>query len=160
MTTYMSSSDVKVALTLLSRWDGLCVVCGEPFRSILAVTRDHLVPRSRGGKGRSLHDNIAPCHFRCNQVKGHGSLLVAARRVAQRKLELGPVHFLQWLNSRVPGRRLMPDASSLSDLPAFYRRLALCNLRPSHRRIRACSRREPRSVPSSAGASCPAASPE
>lgn len=34
-----------------------------------AYTRDHMIPRSRGGKG--LRGNTVPCCRRCNQRKGN-----------------------------------------------------------------------------------------
>ncbi len=42
-----------------------CVFCGSPNR----ITRDHIIPLSRGGKGRK--NNIQPLCHSCNQKKGN-----------------------------------------------------------------------------------------
>lgn len=51
--------------------DGVpCHWCGEPMQNRdphLRPTRDHVIPRSRGGGGR---ENIVFACFDCNQLKG------------------------------------------------------------------------------------------
>jgi hypothetical protein len=111
---YMSPGDIQSVLSLLTRWEGLCIVCGEPFTSLLSVTRDHIVPKSLGGKGHTVHDNVAPCHFRCNQLKGNESLLVAVRLVEERRRTWDETKFKQWLNAKVPRRSV--DSSLSPDL--------------------------------------------
>ena len=54
---------------LLFRRDrNICLYCGEQF-SVEKLTRDHIVPRSRGGK-ESWTNQVAACR-RCNQRKGN-----------------------------------------------------------------------------------------
>ncbi|MCA9690575.1 MAG: HNH endonuclease [Myxococcales bacterium] len=56
------------------RWNvrPLCTYCGSHLgRS--GVTRDHVIPASRGGK--SNHDNLVPACAPCNRAKADHSLL-------------------------------------------------------------------------------------
>lgn len=46
----------------------LCMYCGEPFGE-RELTRDHIVPRSRGG--HDLWNNVVSACRRCNQRKGN-----------------------------------------------------------------------------------------
>ncbi|MEC8374816.1 MAG: HNH endonuclease [Pseudomonadota bacterium] len=60
----------KVALTnryLFRRDSYLCMYCGQKF-SPKRLTRDHIVPRSRGGK--DSWTNVATACQRCNHAKG------------------------------------------------------------------------------------------
>jgi len=60
----------KVALTnryLFRRDDCLCLYCGNRFAPAV-LTRDHIVPRSRGG--RDSWTNVASACQRCNHAKG------------------------------------------------------------------------------------------
>lgn len=56
---------------LFARDKGRCHLCGRPVRRGEG-TRDHLVPRSRGGKNGKL--NIRLAHFSCNQERGNAEL--------------------------------------------------------------------------------------
>ncbi len=47
---------------------GLCHFCGQKFAPA-ALTMDHLVPMSRGGK--STKSNLVPACKSCNQTKEH-----------------------------------------------------------------------------------------
>ena len=60
----------KVALTnryLFRRDNYLCLYCGHQFSPSL-LTRDHIIPRSRGGKDNWT--NVATACSRCNHAKG------------------------------------------------------------------------------------------
>ncbi|GGW87748.1 HNH endonuclease [Alteromonas halophila] len=60
----------KIALTnryLFRRDNYLCLYCGQQFRPSL-LTRDHIIPRSRGGKDNWT--NVATACSRCNHAKG------------------------------------------------------------------------------------------
>ena len=46
-----------------------CVWCGRPFAPLVPPTRDHLVPRARGGP--SWLENEVPACRRCNAERGH-----------------------------------------------------------------------------------------
>lgn len=52
---------------LFGRDRNLCLYCGKPFADA-ALTRDHVVPRSRGGSDR--WDNVVAACRRCNHRKG------------------------------------------------------------------------------------------
>jgi len=54
--------------TLFRRDLHTCMYCGECFKSS-ELTRDHIVPRSRGGKDRWT--NVTTACKRCNQRKGN-----------------------------------------------------------------------------------------
>ncbi len=49
------------------RQQGLCAICGQ-WRAPVEMTRDHIVPRSRGGD--SDWQNIRLCCRECNETKG------------------------------------------------------------------------------------------
>jgi len=51
--------------------DGHCAYCGDPITK-KDTTRDHVIPRSRGGCGKE--DNIKPACRRCNTLKADKSL--------------------------------------------------------------------------------------
>ena len=60
----------KIALTnryLFRRDNYLCLYCGQRFSPVL-LTRDHIIPRSRGGK--DTWTNVASSCQRCNHAKG------------------------------------------------------------------------------------------
>jgi len=76
---------------LLLRWDGLCVICGNPFPNKDSVTKEHLVPRCLGGRGNS--DNIAPSHFMCNQARGDLSLREAVVLIELKRKQMGEEEF-------------------------------------------------------------------
>lgn len=60
----------KVALTnryLFRRDNSLCLYCGQTF-SPSVLTRDHILPRSRGGQ--DCWTNVATSCQRCNHAKG------------------------------------------------------------------------------------------
>jgi 5-methylcytosine-specific restriction endonuclease McrA len=92
--------------TLLRNWDGLCILCGEPFDNMESITREHLVLHSKGGRGSS---NLAPSHFACNQVRGDLPLVEAMILVRAKKQRLGK-DFKRWCNKSVPNRRPIKKA--------------------------------------------------
>ncbi|MCB1810387.1 MAG: HNH endonuclease, partial [Candidatus Competibacteraceae bacterium] len=61
----------------------LCLYCGQRF-SARDLTRDHVVPRSRGG--RDDWENVVSACKSCNQRKGNMSLAEAERRLGMRLL--------------------------------------------------------------------------
>lgn len=93
---------VKSYTGLLRRWDGLCVICGGEFTNKDSVTKEHIVPRSRGGKNNS--DNIAPSHFRCNQIREDLSLMEAVVLIETKRKQMSEEEFDQWVNASVPHR--------------------------------------------------------
>lgn len=87
---------------LFERDNYQCLYCGHRF-GYPELTRDHIVPRSRGG-GDAWENVVAACR-RCNQHKGH-------RRIEEVKMELlalpyrpNPAEYLALVNSR----RIHPD---------------------------------------------------
>jgi 5-methylcytosine-specific restriction endonuclease McrA len=46
-----------------------CAYCTKPFGGDILATRDHVVPKTRGGK-TNIH-NLVPSCLRCNSEKGH-----------------------------------------------------------------------------------------
>ncbi|MZR64111.1 HNH endonuclease [Alcanivorax sp. DP30] len=63
---------------LFRRDQQLCLYCGKPFPE-RALTRDHIVPTSRGG--RDIWSNVVSACRRCNQRKG-------SRRLEEIEMEL------------------------------------------------------------------------
>lgn len=51
---------------LIERDGGFCHICKRKVERDKA-TRDHVIPRSKGGRGTD--DNIRLAHWRCNQKK-------------------------------------------------------------------------------------------
>lgn len=55
-------------MRILARQEGQCSLCGRPL--VLAdATRDHILPRSRGGSDRA--ENISAAHRTCNGRRGN-----------------------------------------------------------------------------------------
>lgn len=90
-------------MKLLRRWGYQRIVCGRPFASLACVTVEHVVPRSVAGNKNKAH-NLAPSHWRCNQLRGCLPLIVAAKAVDQMETKLGEKNFHAWLNAKVPNR--------------------------------------------------------
>jgi len=61
-------------LQLFERDRGRCVYCGMDLKAdydrFMMATEDHLVPSSKGGKGRSLENLILSCTV-CNRLKSN-----------------------------------------------------------------------------------------
>jgi 5-methylcytosine-specific restriction endonuclease McrA len=90
----------KEYINLSNRWGNVCVLCGESFANINSITREHIIPQSKGGTSSS--SNIAPSHFMCNQVRGTLPLIKAVKLIEQRKLSMKD--FRSWANMGVPNR--------------------------------------------------------
>ena len=111
----MKQDDVTIRLKLLANWDYLCVVCGHGFRDISSVTFEHLVPKALSGKKspnkrrRPNSHNSAPSHYNCNHLRGHSSLIEAARQVKRKKIVMGEKDFFEWINKAVPNRIISPE---------------------------------------------------
>jgi 5-methylcytosine-specific restriction endonuclease McrA len=87
---------------LFERDNYQCMYCGRHY-GYYQLTRDHIVPSSRGGRD-SWENCVAACR-RCNQFKGN-------RRIEETELELlalpfrpNPAEYLALVNSR----RILPD---------------------------------------------------
>ncbi|HCV16745.1 HNH endonuclease [Alteromonas oceani] len=94
----------KIALTnryLFRRDNYLCLYCGNQFRSG-QLTRDHIIPRSRGGKNN--WQNVATACARCNHQKG-------ARTPEEANMPLLAVPFAPNLYERfyLMNRRILAD---------------------------------------------------
>lgn len=87
---------------LLRNWENQCVLCGEPFDDMESITKEHLIPRSKGGRGSG---NLAPSHFRCNQLRGDLSLVETIILIEARKARVGEKEYREWANYPVPNRR-------------------------------------------------------
>ena len=61
-------------MLLFERDQGRCVYCGMDLKAdldrFLMATEDHLVPASKGGKGRNLENLILSCVV-CNRLKAN-----------------------------------------------------------------------------------------
>jgi hypothetical protein len=53
-------------IKLYIKFDGVCQLCMKPCK-FTDATRDHIVPRSRGGIG--LPNNLQLAHYACNKLK-------------------------------------------------------------------------------------------
>ena len=87
---------------LFERDNFQCLYCGGEFNDLF-LTRDHILPRSRGG--RDTWKNVVTACRRCNQHKGN-------RRPEEANMELlavpyrpNPAEYLALVNSR----RILPD---------------------------------------------------
>lgn len=96
---------------LLRMFNFTCVICGEEFASLDCVTYEHLLPHSvshqmrrEGNAPLITHGNIAPTHFRCNNLRGSGSIVDAALAIEAMKRTMKRKRFYTWLNARMPGR--------------------------------------------------------
>ena len=97
----------KVALTnryLFRRDNDICLYCGQRF-SPRVLTRDHIIPRSRGGK--NIWTNVATACRRCNHAK-------AARSPEEAGMPLLAVPFRPNVYERfyLMNRRILADQMS------------------------------------------------
>ena len=100
----MTKTSFRRNMKLIRQWGYQCIVCGRPFAHVACVTVEHIIPRSIYGKNNKT--NVAPSHWRCNQLKGNMPLLVAAKAVESMEHRLGPHQFEAWLNAKVPSREV------------------------------------------------------
>lgn len=99
----LSESEARRYIALARRWDCICIVCGRPLQHLACVTKEHIIPKSLGGKDG---ENIAPSHWNCNSFRGTMSLLDAQRAVERQLRRLGPCDAQEWLSRNVPGRNV------------------------------------------------------
>ena len=92
--------------SILKRWEGLCIICGEPFINKKSMTREHLIPLSNK-RGKNNLENLAVSHFRCNQRRQDLSLIRAMKIMLYYKSKLGEEGFIKFVNASVPNR-IMP----------------------------------------------------
>lgn len=84
----------KISKRLFDFQYGLCWLCGTPMDPDLrdpdpmTISRDHLIPKSKGGSG--LRNNIALAHAVCNSRRGNDGVLTL--RSARAALELLAEH--------------------------------------------------------------------
>lgn len=87
---------------LFERDNYQCLYCGNPF-GYRDLTRDHILPRSRGG-GDAWENVVAACR-RCNQHKGHRKLEEANLELLALPYRPNSAEYLALVNSR----RILPD---------------------------------------------------
>ena len=79
-----------------------CMYCGKYFPSA-ALTRDHIVPSSRGG--RDAWVNVVAACRRCNQYKGNRLLEELGMELLALPYRPNPAEYLALVNSK----RILPD---------------------------------------------------
>jgi hypothetical protein len=87
---------------LFERDNYQCLFCGR-YPDPKELTRDHLMPRSRGG-GNSWENVVAACR-RCNQHKGNRTLDELGLELLALPFRPNPSEYLALVNSR----RILPD---------------------------------------------------
>jgi len=84
-----------------------CQYCGKYFesshRSHELLTRDHIVPKSRGGK--DVWENVVAACRRCNQHKGNHLLEETTMELLALPYRPNPAEYLALVNSR----RILPE---------------------------------------------------
>jgi 5-methylcytosine-specific restriction endonuclease McrA len=68
----------KIKKKLLAKQAGRCYYCMQKFK-LVNLTFDHVVPKSKGGKG--LRNNLVLACVGCNNKKGDSSLENFMRRI-------------------------------------------------------------------------------
>lgn len=70
----MANSQKSKFVQLFERDKGRCVYCGmdltADYDRFMMATEDHLIPASKGGKGRNLENLILSCMV-CNRLKAN-----------------------------------------------------------------------------------------
>lgn len=87
---------------LFERDNYQCLYCGRDF-DYHGLTRDHILPRSRGG--RDSWENVVAACRRCNQYKGNRRLEEAGIELRALPYRPNPAEYLALVNSR----RILPD---------------------------------------------------
>jgi 5-methylcytosine-specific restriction endonuclease McrA len=103
----MDESDLRKRLHLIKEWNRTCIICGEEFAHLACVTREHIVPRSKGGKQA---DNIAPSHYNCNNIRADKSLIEADQIVRWTRRRMGEAAFKKWIARPQPSCLVPPMA--------------------------------------------------
>lgn len=101
---------------LFERDNFQCLYCGKSFSSA-QLTRDHILPSSRGG--RDAWENVVAACRRCNQHKGNRTLDEAGLELIALPYRPNPAEYLTLVNSR----RILPDQAD------FLRRQFSANCR-------------------------------
>jgi len=124
MQMVMKQHDIDYRVRMLERWGHQCIVCGLEFANLACVSKEHVIPKSKlhqilGFPKNSpllhqaiqeLRDNKAPSHYQCNQLRGTRSLIEACREVERMKTKMSPQTFVDWLNKKIPNRKVPPAA--------------------------------------------------
>jgi len=118
----MKQDDLDKRLRMLRAWDFQCVLCGEVFETVASVTTEHLVPKSLRHMAKDLpthglHENKAPSHYNCNQLRMNMSLIDACYVLARKRRVMGLSEFTRWANKRVPHRIIPPQFMAISTVP-------------------------------------------
>lgn len=87
---------------LFERDNYQCLYCGKYFWQS-QLTRDHILPSSRGG--RDAWENVVAACRRCNQHKGHLTLDESSMELMALPYRPNPAEYLALVNSR----RILPD---------------------------------------------------
>lgn len=87
---------------LFERDNYQCLYCGGDF-DYWQLTRDHILPRSRGG--RDTWENCVAACRRCNQHKGCRTLVQSGMELLALPYRPNPAEYLALVNSR----RILPD---------------------------------------------------
>lgn len=122
----MSHRTFKNVLNFANKWDDICVVCGNEFMNAACITKEHILPKCRVGSNTppefGPNPNLAPSHYTCNQLKRHGSIFAAVKKINKKRAEINDdVRFLKWLNKPVPLKiRKVPTHAFLPLLDARW----------------------------------------
>jgi len=115
----MKDKDIRLRRQLISNWDFMCIICGRPFANLACVTKEHIIPKSVAPRG--MTDNLAPSHYRCNELRKTSSILTTARKIDTKASMMSQHHFEEWLNAPVPNRVVPPLALHPLSTPACLR---------------------------------------
>lgn len=83
--------------TLFARDGYLCMYCGKDFPEH-QLTRDHILPRSRGGKDHWM--NVVAACRRCNQHKGHRTIEASGLELIATPYRPNQAEYLALVNSK------------------------------------------------------------
>lgn len=83
--------------TLFARDEHLCMYCGQKFSEI-ELTRDHIMPLSRGGL--DVWENVVAACRRCNQHKGNLELAQAGMELLAMPYRPNLAEYLALVNDR------------------------------------------------------------
>ncbi|WP_200821304.1 HNH endonuclease [Oceanicoccus sp. KOV_DT_Chl] len=87
---------------LFERDNYQCLYCGHFFEGA-RLTRDHIIPRSKGGK--DVWENVVAACRRCNQYKSNRSLHETQMELLALPYRPNPAEYLALVNSR----RILPE---------------------------------------------------
>jgi hypothetical protein len=65
----MSRISITIA-HLYERDNGICGICGKSIKDISEANREHVIPKSMGGKNHK--SNLVIAHIKCNSRRGNG----------------------------------------------------------------------------------------